>query len=178
MQLTGNRCRVGAAALALFIIGGCQQKAPSAQEILEQASHLEAPLPGLYRSETRLEAFALPGASRRDAQLLRRRMAGVQPQVAQSCLTPEQARQGFAPLVQQLQQGDCRFDSFVANSGQMRAELHCTAPGGVLSHVQMEGTGAASGSSMRLTIEQRGPAIPGGLQTMTLNVASRRVGRC
>lgn len=168
---------MGATALA-FIIGGCQQNAPSPQEILEQASHLEAPLPGLYRSETRLQDFALPGASNRDAQLVRRRMGGVQPQVSQSCLTPDQARQGFAPLVRQLQQGDCRFDNFVANSGQMRAELHCTAPGGVLSHVQMEGTGAASGSTMQLTIEQRGRAIPGGLQTMTLNVVSRRVGSC
>lgn len=177
MQLTAYRRRLGAAALAI-IIGGCQQKAPSTQEVLEQASHLAAPLPGLYRSETRLEAFALPGASRRDAQLVRRRMAGVQPQVSQSCLTPAQARQGFAPLVQQLQQGDCRFDSFVANSAAMRAELHCTAPGGVQSHVQMEGTGAAGGSTMQLTIEQRGTAIPGGLQTMTLNVVSRRVGSC
>lgn len=177
MQLTALRRRLGAAALAI-IIGGCQQKAPSAQEVLEQASHLEAPLPGLYRSETRLEQFALPGASRRDAQLLRRRMAGVQPQVAQSCLTPEQARQGFAPLVQQLQQGDCRFDSFVANSAAMRAELHCTAPGGVQSHVRMEGTGAAAGSTMRLSIDQRGPAIPGGVQTMTLQVVNRRIGSC
>lgn len=166
----------GAAALAM--LGACGQEAPSPEKVRQEAARLPLPEPGRYRTETRLTRFELPNAPAHEARLLRDRMAGVQPQVREFCLTPEEARRGFEPLLKQLQDGACRMDSFVVNSGRLRAVLNCTAAGGVTSHIAMEGMAQPRESRIALSIRQQSPAVPGGQVSMTMDVQSRWTGSC
>lgn len=162
-----------------MILGGCGEDAPpSPQQVIEQAGHLPQPLPGRYRSETRLTALDLPGAGEVDAKLLRDRMQAVQPQLREFCLSAAEAQQGFAPLVKQLQQGDCAVAQFSADKGQLQAELTCDAPGHVRARIRMTGTAGQRESQMMLSITQQGPAIPGGRLLLDMEVHNTLIGSC
>ena len=177
MLLRRRPGRLLAAGLALAA-AGCAPDAPSDREILEQAERLPQPRPGRYSSTTRLAAFELPRASPQEADRLRTRMGGLEPQRNEFCLTPEQAREGFAEMLKRSQQGNCRFDRFGADERQLSAEMRCEGPGAGSSVIRMKGTAAAEASRMTLAVEQRAPAIPGGELRMELEISNRRIGDC
>lgn len=160
-------------------MGGCGEQAPpSPKQIIEQAGGLLQPLPGLYRSETRLTALDLPGASEADAKLLRGRMEVVQPQLREFCLSEQDAKGGFGPFLQQMQDGDCHVASFTVHKGKLRAELTCAPSGNVTAHIRMTGIAGESESRMTLSIRQQGPAIPGGRLLLDMEVHNTRAGSC
>lgn len=162
-----------------MILGGCgEEAAPSPQQMIEQAGRLPQPLPGRYRSETRLTGLDLPGAGEAEAALLRDRLRAVQPQLREFCLSAADAQQGFAPMVRQLRQGDCTIAQFSAADGRMQAQLTCAAPGDVTARIRMTGTAGQRTSQMRLSITQQGPAIPGGRLLLDMEVRNTRIGSC
>lgn len=170
----------------LLLLGACnlsgddagQAEQPSDAQILERAGKLEQPVPGLYRSITRMTAYELPGAPPAEARLARERMAGVEPQESQSCLSAEEAKSGYQSMLQSLQDGECRFDSFTTSGAKMSAVMRCASPDGGSSVITMDGVGRSTESSMELAIEQQGLTIPGGTATIRLTVESRRIGDC
>lgn len=178
MFLNRGQCRTGLAAL-LMTLGGCGEEAPpNPLQVAEQAERLQRPLPGRYRSETRLTGLDLPRAGEGDARLLRARLEAIQPQVREFCLSGAEAEQGFAQLLRQMQDGDCRIAQFNADKGSLKAELQCTVPGNVAARIRMTGTAGERTSQMDLSITQEGPAIPGGRLLLDLEVNNRLVGSC
>ncbi|MFC4256513.1 DUF3617 family protein [Altererythrobacter xixiisoli] len=174
------------AAPALLMLGACnlsgddagQAEQPSDAQILERAGQLEQPVPGLYRSITRMTAYELPGAPPEEARLARERMAAVAPQESQHCLSAEEAKRGFGAMLQTVQGGECRFDSFTTTGAKMSAVMRCAAADGGSSVITMDGVGRSTESSMELVIEQQGLSIPGGTASIRMTVENRRVGDC
>ena len=166
-----------AAALCLASLGACRDEAPDRTEVLAQSANLVKPLPGLYRSTTTLIGFELPGADPRTADLMRDRFGQVLPQTREHCLTPEEARRGFADVIRRTQQGDCRIERFVANATRLSARMRCRS-GGLTSVVAVEGTGAPERSRVDLKIVQTGSGIPGGSETISMKIDNERVGDC
>ncbi|GAA0274910.1 hypothetical protein GCM10009127_14350 [Alteraurantiacibacter aestuarii] len=171
-----------AAALVLLLTGqvlaGCSSEPPSQEDMLASAGNMVKPLPGLYRTTSRLTSFDLPSASPQEAQRMRTMMDVLEPQEGTICLTGADADEGFVALLRDIQEGDCAVESFDAGATRLHARLQCPGAGGSSSTVEMTGTGSAESSRMQLDIEQRGPAIPGGLLEMQFVVENQRVGDC
>ncbi|MXO71238.1 DUF3617 family protein [Alteraurantiacibacter buctensis] len=178
MQLRPRLCLCVPPALLLAALAGCAPDPPDEQEILASAASLPKPQPGLYRSTTRLTAYDLPLASPQEAAAMRERFATLEPAVATSCLTPRQAEEGWVTLVRSLGEGTCQVERFTADGEGMQASVACQAPGGGTSRMAMTGTAGTTSSTMEIRIVQQGEAIPGGEQTISMAIASQRVGDC
>ena len=165
-------------AFGLLLLAGCQAEKPDQTDVLHEGAKLVKPLPGLYRSMTRLTAFDLPGADPQTEDLMRDKFGQILPQTREFCLTPAAAERGFQDLVRQGQQGDCAFDRFVAGKTGLSARMHCRSGANLTSDVSVEGTGAADRSHVDLAIVQAGPSIPGGSETISLAVDNMRIGDC
>ena len=100
------------------------------------------------------------------------------PQVRTACLGEAEARQGFAPLLAGLQQGQCRFTRFTAAGNRLRAGMECRNGSVVVSLISLSAAAARRGSAVDLTIQQRGKGLPQGGTYMQMQVRSRWLGRC
>ena len=161
----------------LLALAGCGPSAPRDKDVLAQGAKLVKPLPGLYRSSTRLTAFELPGADPETADTMRDKFSRILPQTSDFCLTPQAAAHGFEDMLRHTQQGDCTFERFDADASRLSARMHCRS-GQVASEVTVEGTGARDRSHVSIEIAQLGSKIPGGSETISLEVDNRRVGDC
>ncbi|WP_305096708.1 DUF3617 domain-containing protein [Croceibacterium aestuarii] len=166
------------AALVLATLAGCEAKAPDDHAVLEEAGKLAEPLPGLYRSTTTFEGYALPNADAEDARIVRERLAGLSPQVREFCLTPADAKGGFREMLKSMQDGDCTIERFAARREALDAQMRCTMKAGGSSLVTMTGTADPQSSRIKLEIEQMSDAIPGGEARMTIAIANQRTGDC
>ncbi len=169
--------RLGAV-LCLLLFAGCNDTAPGEKAVLAEAGKLARPLPGLYRSTTSLTSFDLPGVDPRTEDTMRDRFAQVLPQTREFCLTPQAAARGFEDMVRQSQQGDCTIERFVANDQRLSARMSCRLGPKLNSTVSVEGAGEPTRSRVDLRIVQTGPSVPGGSETITMQVENNRVGDC
>ena len=165
-------------AFGLLLLAGCEAPGPDDAEVLAEAEKLAEPLPGLYRSTTSFEGYELPGATAREAEIVRERMASLSPQVREFCLTPEDAQGGFREMLTAMQEGDCTVERFAAQDGRLDARMRCSGRGGIESRVTMAGEADPVRSRLSLDIEQSGDAIAGGRSRMLMQVASERIGDC
>ena len=160
------------------LLVSCQDKTVDDRAVLAQAGNLAKPRPGLYRSTTSMTAFELTGADPQTEDTMRDKFAQVMPQTRAFCLTPEAAARGFADMLRQSQQGNCRIERFVANASRLSARMSCHVAAKLDSTVSVEGTGSPDSSHVDLTIVQSGPSVPGGSETIGLKVDNVRVGEC
>ena len=172
-----SRAELAALSAAALTVG-CHDQAPSDKAVMNEASKLAHPLPGLYRSTTRLTSFELPGADPESADIVHDRLSRVAPQQRQLCVTPQAAANGFKDLIKQSQQGDCTIERFVANKSRLSARLSCHVGPKLASTVSLEGTGEPTRSHIDLTLVQTGPSIPGGSETIGMTVDNQRIGDC
>ena len=164
--------------LCLALVAGCEDRQPSAKQVLAEADKLAKPLPGLYRSTTSLTSFDLTGADPRTEDMMRDKFAQVMPQRREFCLTPAAAARGFQDMLTQSQQGDCRIERFVTDRSHLSARMSCHVAAKLDSTISVEGTGAPESSHVDLTIVQTGPSVPGGSETIGLKVDNVREGEC
>jgi hypothetical protein len=164
--------------ILLVLVGACHGQGPDRKDVLQQGAHLVKPLPGLYRSTTILTAFGLPGAAPRTSDMMRDKFEQVMPQAREFCLTPAAAARGFQNVVRQSEEGDCAFERFVANAEHLSARMNCRSEDQLQSIISVEGTAAPDRSHVDIKIVQSGPSIPGGRETISLEVDNRRVGDC
>ncbi|MXO59419.1 DUF3617 family protein [Altererythrobacter salegens] len=164
------------AVLALTALAGCEGKKPDDEAILAQAEKLATPLPGLYRSTTTFEGYDLPNADGEDARIVRDRLAGLDPQVREFCLTP--AEGGFRDMLKSMQDGDCTIERFTTRRRALDAQMHCAMKAGGTSTVKMTGTADPVSSQIRLDIDQLSDGIPGGQARLTIAIANERTGDC
>jgi hypothetical protein len=172
------RLTIALGALGALVLAGCDAGGPDDAAVLAEAAKLAEPLPGLYRSTTSFEGYELPGAAAREAEIVRQRMASLNPQVREFCLTPEDAQGGFRAMLKAMQEGDCAVERFAAQDGRLDARMRCSGRGGIESLVTMAGEADPVRSRLSLDIEQSGNAIAGGRSRMLMQVASERIGDC
>ncbi|WP_374406134.1 DUF3617 domain-containing protein [Pelagerythrobacter sp.] len=169
-------------ALALTACGDGADQPKSPEEVMAAADNLVKPTPGLYRSNTEIVDFEIPGIPPAQAAQMRDLAAGLQGEEQTRCLTQAEADEGFKPVVRRLGEGaegiTCAFDRFDADGSDLDAALTCTGSDGTEAHMTIDGVVEAESSSMRMEMSQSSPAIPGGEMRMTMKVSSQRIGDC
>jgi len=168
-----------------FALGACGDEAAepkTAEEVVAEAENLIKPRPGLYRSTARLNEIDVPGLPAGQAEQMRAMMGGAEGQTSETCLTQEQADEGFRDFARQIGEGGqgakCEFSEFDAAGSKLDAALQCTGPGGVAVDMTMTGTVDRESSDLTMTMSQKNPALPGGEMRMAMSVTSQRIGDC
>lgn len=170
-------------ALALASCGGEPADPPSVEQVAEAADNLVKPTPGLYRSTARLTEFEVPGLPEAQVAQMREMMGASASQSNETCLTPEQAEEGFRTMARQLGEGQqgvkCEFARFDADGSTLDAALTCTGPGGVDVAMDMDGTIEPTRSDLTMTMTQKNAGLPGGGEIrLAMAVQSERIGDC
>lgn len=169
-------------ALALASCGSEPAGPPSVEDVAKAAENLVKPTPGLYRSTATVTEFEIPGLPPEQAEQMKGMMGSSANQSSESCLTPEQADEGFKSMAKQLGEGSqgvkCEFAKFEAAGSNLDAELTCTGPGGVNMTMEMDGDIEPTSSVMTMKMTQKSAAIPGGEVRMAMEVKSERIGDC
>ncbi len=173
------------AILGTLVLAGCGDEPgepKTADEVVAEAENLIKPRPGLYRSTMRLTEIDVPGLPAGQAEQMRAMMGGSEGQTSETCLTQEQADQGFRDFARQIGEGgqgaQCEFSQFDAAGSRLDAALKCTGPGGVAVDMTMGGTVEKERSALTMTMSQENPALPGGEMQMSMSVSSQRIGDC
>ncbi|QZH75571.1 MAG: DUF3617 family protein [Erythrobacter sp.] len=167
------------AALALAPLAACNEAEPlSPEEVLARAQSLPRPDPGLYRITTTLVRFEMSEPAAADTAWAEANMVTGTPSISESCLAPEDAARGFAPLVEAMAAGGCAITRFDVEGNRMGTDLTCENPQGTTSQITMIGTGSATGSQLETRVVQSGPAVRGGTQEVETLTENERIGEC
>ncbi len=168
--------------LVLAACSGGSDEPKSPDDVLMEAENLVKPVPGLYRSDTELVDFDIPGIPPAQAAQIREMAGGLRGSGNNYCLTEAEAEEGFRNMAKRFSEGEqgisCNFTEFEADGSDLDATLKCTGPGGVDASIAMDGTVEPEKSTMRMQMSQKSPAIPGGEMRMTMEVKSERIGDC
>ena len=145
----------------------------SMAEVAERAREgTVRPQPGQYRSQVELVDLDIPGAPPQAAEMMRGQMS----QTTEFCLTQEDVEEGFRQLASQPQGGDCSFNKFDVDGGEIDAAMSCTNPGGGTVNISMQGTGRETSSEF--TMRMSGDLGGTGEGSMTMKQTSERIGDC
>ncbi len=169
-------------AMMLGACGDAPGTPKSMDEVAAAAENLVKPRPGLYRSTARLTEIEVPGLPAGQAEQMRAMMGGSQGQTSETCLTQEEADEGFRDFARQIGEGgqgvSCEFDRFDAAGSKLDAALKCSGPAGVAVDMTMNGTVERERSELAMSMSQKNPALPGGEMRMAMAVTSQRIGDC
>lgn len=132
------------------------------------------PQPGLYRTNLELIDISLPDMPGQNAETVRNMMSGMLEREFQSCITPEQAEQGYQDMLRQSQDGSCNFERFTTAGGNMDAKMVCSGEGGQATMII---AGTATSTSSDVTMNMTGSS-PQGEMSMKMRVRNERVGDC
>jgi putative hemolysin len=150
-------------------------KTVSTEEVAEKARDLVKPEPGLYRSTVELLEVDIPGAPDGAADMMKG-MMGTSNSTSEYCLTQADVDRGFEEMIKNSQKGDCTFERFEAEGGEIDAVMNCTAEGGNTMHMTMQGTGGATSSEMTMNMETEMPGM--GKTNMRMTAKHQRIGDC
>jgi hypothetical protein len=128
--------------------------------------------PGKWVSSVTIEEVSIPGMPRETAEQMKGMLT--QTRRAESCLTPEDAKQPNATF---FAAGDqCRYDRFEMRGGKIDAVMRCQQDG---TTQVMEMTGNYSPTSYTMRMNSKTEGGPGGeAMTMQMRVEATRTGEC
>jgi hypothetical protein len=164
------------AALMAGCSGGGDADADGDGEITlkEAAKQAEAqgimPEPGLYRATVTMTGINIPGMPPEMAG----HGAGMVT-TSEDCLTEEEVAKGFEELIKQGQNGECSYERFNANGGDIDAVLVCKTPQGS-ARMEMTGTATETSSDIKATMAMNFDGAGEG--TMTFTAKNERIGDC
>lgn len=173
--------RIPAIIVTTFLLAGCGSGATDEDgdgsiSMAEAAREAEAggirPEPGQYRGTVELVSVDIPNAPPQVVEMMKSSMGS---QSSEYCLTPEEAERGFERMAEESGEGDCSFERFDADGGDIDAVMVCNQQGNEM-RMTMQGTGGATSSQMRMTMEGEAPGM--GTMTMTLRSNHERIGDC
>lgn len=147
----------------------------SNEEVAERARDVVRPEPGLYRSTVELLEVDVPGAPAGAADMMKGMMGGSN-STTEYCLTQEEVDRGFEEMARNSQSGDCTFERFDAEGGEIDAVMTCTAQGGNTMRMTMQGTGGETSSEMTMSMETEMPGM--GTANMRMKATHQRIGEC
>ena len=166
--------------LAVLALAGCKSEpaGPKSQEqVKQEVAQMVKPRPGLYRSTVKMVNFEVPGMPPAQAERLKGMFSGTG-QNRDFCLTQAEADKGYREMTSKLAQGNCTYDKFEAEGGDLDAKLTCQTAKGMTAIIEMKGTMTPEGSQMHMKMDQTMAAMPGKGIKMEMDVASARVGDC
>ncbi len=138
----------------------------------EAASGAIKPEPGQYRADMEVISIDIPGAPAGVVDMMKNSMAG---NSSEYCLSQEDVDKGFEEMARQSQSGDCKFDSFEADGGNIDARMTCNADGQEMT-ITLDGTGGATSSEMTMTMDGTVPQM--GKLNMKMKTTHTRIGDC
>lgn len=127
------------------------------------------PKAGKYEATMRLSGMDMPG--------MPAEMAGGEgfTTTTEYCLTQEEVDSGWEGMMKEGQEGDCNYERFDIDGGEMDAVMVCKSPDG---DMRMEFSGTVGETASDLTATMTG-GIDGGEQgTMSFSARHRRIGEC
>lgn len=130
--------------------------------------------PGKWQSRVQIEQFELPGAPPEAAAAMRGLHERVQ--VAETCLTPEQAQRPKEDFFAGSGK-NCRYDRFTMSGGKIDAVMSCTGQG-MAQTMTMQGTYGPDDYRMSMSMKADAGSGPAGGLTMKMRVDATRVGEC
>ncbi|MBE5074133.1 DUF3617 domain-containing protein [Erythrobacteraceae bacterium E2-1 Yellow Sea] len=131
------------------------------------------PEPGQYRVTMEVLEVDIPGAPPQAVQMMREMMGG---QSHQYCLTQEDVDKGFEEMARQSQDGDCTFERFDMDGGDLDAKMVCTQDGQGSVTMNLKGTGGATRSDMDMLMEGNMGGM--GKSTIHMRATHERIGDC
>ena len=153
----------------------------TSDEVLGEASALETPLPGLYRTGAELVTFEMPGLAPAEADRFRTQMAGLSSRPQERCVSQEEADRGLKDLLKTIGEGvnglTCGFESFETDPPMLDAVLTCEG-NGMEAEIAFDGSSEADGLELTMAMEASTPIIPGQTMEMEFAVSSERIGDC
>jgi hypothetical protein len=143
-----------------------------AEKVREATDDGQLLQPGKWLSKVTIEDVSIAGMPKEAAEQMKRMVA--QTHQAESCLTPEQAKQPKGGFFGGNDQ--CRYDHFTMRGGKIDAQMRCEQ-GGSTQAMQMTGTYSPDSYEMRMsTSQEQGPG--GGPMSLKMKVEAKRVGKC
>lgn len=128
--------------------------------------------PGRWSTTVSIEEMDMPGVPPEAAEQMKRMVA--QTHTAESCLTPEEARQPKGDFFGGSE--NCRYEHFRMGRGRIDAQMRCRQDGAT-QRMEMAGTYSPEAYQMRMkaTTEAGGQSES---MTMRMKVEAERVGEC
>lgn len=167
---------VAAPLFVALALTACKQEPKTADQVKKEIAAMPKPKPGLYRSNSKLVSFEMPGMPQAQQDQLKQVFS--QAQGRDFCLTKAEADKGYEEMTKKLAEGNCTYDKFEASGSSLDAKLSCATGKDMKATVAMKGNVSAEGSQMTMTIEQSAPQLPGKSMKMVADVSSTRVGDC
>lgn len=166
------------AAAAVLTACNSADEPKSPEEVKQEIAKVDRPQPGLYRTNSRIVSFEVPGMLPAQAEQMKAMFTSTG-ESREYCLTREEADKGWEAATSKLAEGNCTYDRFNAARGALDAKLTCQTGQGMKSTIEMKGTMTSTGSNMTMSIAQAAP-LPGGNGgiRMVAEVSSQRVGDC
>jgi hypothetical protein len=164
--------------IAALSLTACKKQAVVAKnESMESVANKVAksgikPLPGRWESSVKLEKMDLPNMPP-EAKAMMDKQMGVTQTFAR-CLTPEQAAKPDAGFFQKNAEG-CAYDHFIMADGRVDAELTCKQ---ATRQIKMTMAGTYSETNYEMHVNSQGEMQPGMPMSMSMSIASHRVGNC
>lgn len=147
----------------------------STEEVAERARNAVRPEPGLYRATVEVLEVDIPGAPEGTADMMKR-MMGDSRNTSEYCLTQEDVDRGFEEMARNSQEGDCSFERFDVDGGDIDAAMTCSVQGGRTMRMTMQGTGGTTSSEMTMSMETDMPGM--GAANMRMKATHQRIGEC
>lgn len=178
-----RRLAPAAALLApLVLLAGCGSDPMSAEDVLGAAGNLQTPRAGLYLTHTKLLKFEMPGLPPAEADRFRTQMAGMSAQPQQSCVTQEQAQDGFEDMLKTIGEGvnglTCGFQRFETDPPKLDALMVCEGAAAMSAEIAFNGTADATSMDLNMTMDASSPVIPGQTMQMKFAVSAEHIGDC
>ena len=168
------------AAAAVFALSACDKadKGPKSMEQAKQeAAQMERPDPGQYKQTTKITKFEVPGAPPEMVAQIRTMMEGQGGNLTY-CLSKADTEKGFEEMFRKGSQGDCKYERFDASANTIDAIMVCNAGAGGSARMTMNGTVSATGSQVKVNVEQKNDKSPMGNANITMELDTKRIGEC
>ena len=146
---------------------------------LAAAGDMIAPEPGKYATKMQVLEFEVPGLSDDQVAMMRGIFEQAATEAQEYCLTAEDAAKGAQQMADSLADSECEWQKFDISGNSLDAAGTCPGEEGMTATIALQGTMAATSSSMVMTAEQEVPQAPGGgVVKFKMQADSERVGEC
>ena len=165
---------------ALVLVAGCNKPAPAPQADANEAATAGLAdaagkmQPGEYSIKMEMTKFDVPGLPAAQAEQMKKQMAsGMAGKTF--CLTAEQAAKGSEEMFKRMGQGDCKFDKYNNDGGNVAGTMTCAMQGGMAMTVNFTGSTTPTGT---VSDSETTMKTPMGQMTTASHVEMTRVGDC
>lgn len=131
--------------------------------------------PGKWQTRVTVQDMTIPGMPPGMQGKMKQMLAQQQNIVAESCLTPEDAKRPGGKFFTGKESSNCRYERFTMSGGKVDAVMRCAGGQGGAMVMTMNGTYTPTESTTNMDMEVSGPE---GMMKMKAVTENRRIGDC